>query len=316
MHYNDKRGIMKMQRIKLTHLLGIFCMLMLSSYASAQTYAMSQGINQFISSKDPYCSPETEGGNDYVNLPSGSVHVINTSQFNDDRHLCEVVSTTGTSVPAGVVDWVLLELRAINAGGVLGDATKGTVVARKPAFLLANGRVVDAEMYADLADGERLPANAADDPCEDMPLDQDNACPDVVFSEGNVSSSVSGKDLFLVVRHRNHLDIMSSGKLGNDGSIYTYDFTDDATKAAGGVTGIKNNAGRNNNRVAMYAGDVNYSDSINTADFNILRPNIGRSIVDGNYGTIKGNVNLSVSINIADFNALRPNIGKSTRITP
>ena len=300
-----------MQRIKLIQLLVLLCMLMLSSYASAQTYPMSQGINQFISNKDPYCTADGDGN--YVNLPSGSVHAIDTGVFTEEntRHLCSVVTTTGTSVPRGVVDWVLLELRVTNAGGAAADATKGTVVARKPAFLLANGRVVDAKLYAELADGDLLPASPDSSVCS--ALAQHASCPDVVFSEGNVSSSVSGKDLFLVVRHRNHLDIMSSGKLDNDGSsIYTYDFTDDATKAVGGVDGIKM---INASRMAMYGGDTNYSDAINNADFNALLPNIGKFIAIGNYGVLQGNVNLNVSINNADFNALRPNIGKFTRIT-
>jgi len=106
-------------------------------------------------------------------------------------------------IPPNVVDWVLIELRDADSPG---NATPATTLTGWPkAFFLKNdGSLVDL-------DGN-------------MP---------------NLGNLVFNDDLYVVVRHRNHLDVMSSGPLSLSGSTYTYDFTDAITKAHGGAAGYK-----------------------------------------------------------------------------
>jgi hypothetical protein len=99
---------------------------------------------------------------------------------------------TGTesvgSIPPGVVDWVLVQLRDADDAASAGD---GTVIAEQPAFLLSDGSVVDLDGTSNLH-----------------------------FSDIGYSSG-----LFPVVWHRNHLGIISANKMTRTGGVYTYDFT-------------------------------------------------------------------------------------------
>lgn len=107
-----------------------------------------------------------------------------------------------TSVPnPDVVDWVLVELRDAD---IAANATSGTMIARQAGFLLTDGSVV----------------------CTD----------------GNTSmffSAAVNQNLFAVICHRNHLDVMSGNPLVQNGNIYTYDFTTAAGQAHGGILGHK-----------------------------------------------------------------------------
>ena len=46
-------------------------------------------------------------------------------------------------------------------------------------------------------------------------------------------------DLYLALWQRNHLGVLSNSALTSSGGIYTYDFTDDETRAFGGISGHK-----------------------------------------------------------------------------
>ena len=295
---------MKMQRIKLIQLIVLSCMLMLSGYASAQQYDMLQRLNSDLPTSDPYC---TNVGGTYPNLPSA----VDTSQFSTMGHLCEAVTTSGTNVPTGVVDWVLLELRAATRSGTSADPTDAvgtSVIARKPAFLLRNGRVVDAKMYAEL-DADNLLSDSPD-PGECNALAQDDTCPDVVFQEGNVSSSITNKDLFLVVRHRNHIDIMSNEALTGDSGVYAYDFTTDVTKTKEGADGIKGNA--RGGRIAMFGGDADYNGTVNATDYSgaVVREQF-------QVGYRRSDVNFDRTPNATDYSSIiLSNRFKTTRVTP
>ena len=105
------------------------------------------------------------------------------------------------SIPAGTVDWVLIELRdAVNAA----SATGATAFARKAAFLKADGTITDL-------DGSSFPT----------------------FT-GSVTNN-----LFVVVYHRNHLPIMSANAVTQVGGIYTYNFTTGVGQVYGGLAGHK-----------------------------------------------------------------------------
>ena len=125
------------------------------------------------------------------------------------------------SIPAGIVDWVLLELRS--------DLT--TVVARRAAFLKSDGSLVDL----DGASFVEFPG----------------------VNDGNY---------YVVIYHRNHLEIMTATAITLSSSPSEYNFSTVQTRAykpnpsdepmidlGGGVFGI-------------YSGDTNNSGIITAAD--------------------------------------------------
>ncbi len=94
-----------------------------------------------------------------------------------------------TSIPnTDVTDWVMVELRETSGGA--STATSGTMIAQQAGFILNDGSMV-------ATDGTNM-----------MHFD--------VFITQN---------LYVVVYHRNHLAIMSSGALSNVGPVYSWDFT-------------------------------------------------------------------------------------------
>ncbi|MEZ5084548.1 MAG: hypothetical protein R2750_14060 [Bacteroidales bacterium] len=141
---------------------------------------------------------------------------------------------TVPSIPVGVVDWVLLELRdAINAA----SATPATSFARKAAFVLEDGTIVDL-------DGSSIPT----------------------FS-GTLTNN-----LFVVVYHRNHLPIMSANAVTQIGGIYTYDFTSAVGQVYGGAAAHKFLAA---GTWGMFGGNSNGDHTVDAIDYAIWRNNAG-----------------------------------------
>jgi hypothetical protein len=102
-------------------------------------------------------------------------------------------SETVTSLPAGVVDWVLVELRdAIDAAA----ATSATRIARQAAFVKNDGSVVGM-------DG-------------------------TILLQFNTAIT---QQLFVVVWYRNHLGILTASPLSENSGTYSYDFTISAGQA-------------------------------------------------------------------------------------
>ncbi len=99
---------------------------------------------------------------------------------------------TGTesvaSIPPGVVDWVLVELRQASLPV---NATGATVVSTKAAFINSSGSIVD--------------------------LDGTSA---IKFYNTVITSN-----LYPVVRHRNHLAIMANNTVTKTNGIYLYDYS-------------------------------------------------------------------------------------------
>lgn len=123
-----------------------------------------------------------------------------------------------------VVDWVLIEGRDAPDAA---SATEATAFAQQAAFLLKDGSVVGL-------DGSSMP---------------------------EFTTNLSHQ-LFIVIRHRNHLGIMSSSSLSPAGNIYSWDFTSSSGQAYG--TNALKNLGSGN--YGMYAGDANADGAINDLD--------------------------------------------------
>ncbi|MBN1339078.1 MAG: choice-of-anchor D domain-containing protein [Bacteroidales bacterium] len=107
------------------------------------------------------------------------------------------------SIPSSnVIDWVLVELRETT--GTASTAVADSIIARQAGFVLNNGKVVGLDGASNL-----------------------------FFSLEPTA------DLYVVIRHRNHLGVMSSIPLQLSGGVYLYDFTTGAGQAYGGYNGHK-----------------------------------------------------------------------------
>lgn len=129
-----------------------------------------------------------------------------------------------TTIPPGVVDWVLIEWRDASAPAL---ANNSAYIWRKAAFLKNDGAIVDM-------DGSNLPWI------------------------GNPQLSGS---LYILVHHRNHLSVISNFGAALLDDLYEYDFSDQLNKAYGGTTGYKQ-IGSSPLRFGMVSGDGDANGSI------------------------------------------------------
>lgn len=183
---------------------------------------------------------------------------------------------TGTesvaSIPANVVDWVLIEHRKPTSG-LPTDALAATISGRKAGFLLNNGTVVDLDGVTPIS----------------------------------VQISKQGT-AFLVVRHRNHLGVLSNGIPSNATGSFANDYSllANVYKPAGAASdplvlltgGVK---------YGLWAGDANRGGSVNATDVNLIRGAIASSL--SGYQTT--DINLTNSINVTDVNLSRITISQS-----
>jgi PKD repeat protein len=181
---------------------------------------------------------------------------------------------TGTeSVPAipnpNVVDWVLVELRdATNAA----SATSATMMDRQAAFLLNNGKVVGLNGNSIL----------------------------------QFTNSLT-QQLFVVIWHRNHLGVMSSGFLTESDGVYSYNFSTGATQAYGSTDAHKQIGP---GIWGMIGGDGN-SDGVVTAND---ESQIWES-QSGNQGYLESDYNLDTQSDNKDKDDIwTPNLGAGSQV--
>ena len=322
--YNEQTGVHAMNKLKLIRSLSLLSVFMISAVAvvaNAQTMSTDLNTKTLIPGQDPYCDPNGS----YTSLVQAAGNFGTTVSDAETTHLCPRVELEADeSIPSHVVDWVLVELRAVANSGTAGSTSVSaadgtTVIARKPAFLLTNGRVVDAELYLEATDQDPTTACAA--------LAASDNCPEVLFDEGDVASEVNTKDLYIVIRHINHLDIISSGNIAesSDAGVYAHDFTDASTKANGGVSALKpcalNSISDKCDRIshvgsasvfAMYGGDADASGGVNLTDYSA---EIGHSERFGRTTYLPGDTDMSGGVNLTDYTAVvRGNIGEVHRV--
>ncbi len=137
-----------------------------------------------------------------------------------------------------IVDWVLIELRETE--GDSATATPDKVIARKAAFLLKDGSIVERDGINPLS----------------------------------IDITIS-KNLYIVIWHRNHLGIMSANPLIEIDGIYNYDFSASETHTYGGLNSVKELAP---GKWGMIAADGNADGIINNLDKeNVWEPQAGES---------------------------------------
>jgi PKD repeat protein len=168
-----------------------------------------------------------------------------------------------------IVDWVLIELR--NAPNV-SAATASTIIATRAAFLLNNGSVVDM-------DGSSL-----------------------LHFTNPVSSQ-----LFVVVYHRNHVQIISEYALIKAGGVYSYDYTTSMGQVHGGILGHKQLA---SGIWGMFAGNADGSNLIDITDKTFWM-NDAAEMQD----YYKSDFNLDTQVNNKDKDDFWvPNLGKGSQV--
>ncbi|MCD4663970.1 MAG: hypothetical protein K8R68_01790, partial [Bacteroidales bacterium] len=140
------------------------------------------------------------------------------------------------SIPnTNIVDWILVELR--ETSGDPSTSTSGTMIAQQTGFILKDGIIV-------ATDGANM-----------MHFD--------VFITQN---------LYVVIWHRNHLAIMSSGPLPNIGGTYSWNFTTGSGQAYG--TNAQKSLG--GSIYGMYAGDGDANGTVETVDKStVWSPQVG-----------------------------------------
>lgn len=127
----------------------------------------------------------------------------------------------------------------------------------------------------------------------------------VVSANGSTGISfgtISAGNYYLVVRHRNHLPIMSAIPVALPNTGNPYDFAISAAKTFGPQQTIT----LGTNIWAMRAGDTNANGLITFADINTYISQILLGNTSNNY--FLPDVNLDANVNLADFAAFQPNI--------
>ena len=144
-----------------------------------------------------FCEGSFNGGTMMTTL-NGSVPLIQPYSeipwnYNGDENVL--------SMPANIVDWVILELRDAASPEL---AMSGTVLMKKAALLRNDGKVagMDRQSFVEF---------------------------ETTFTQG----------LFVVIHHRNHLSINSSASLSESGGVYSWNFTNNSNMVYGSTDSQK-----------------------------------------------------------------------------
>jgi hypothetical protein len=169
-----------------------------------------------------------------------------------------------------VVDWILIELRRTTGGP--STAIIDSTIARQAAFILTNGSI--------------------------MGMNGNNKLQFDVIATSN---------LFVVIRHRNHLNIMSAYPLQMKGGIYYYDFSTGVDKVFGGM--LAHNE-LTSGVWGQVAGDGNGNGNVDNIDKNdVWAPQSGTS------GYKSGDFNMNSQVNNVDMvEYWKPNGGRSSHV--
>ncbi|MCK5148098.1 hypothetical protein KAR48_15180 [bacterium] len=109
---------------------------------------------------------------------------------------------------------------------------------------------------------------------------------------------------YIVIRHRNHLAIMSDETVVlASGSSTLYDFSTGTDKVEGADMVLLNSG-----VYGLYAGNANCSGGVNATDYLKMKTQVG------NNGYYDGDVNLSGTVNATDYLVVKPSIGKNSNI--
>ncbi len=165
------------------------------------------------------------------------------------------------SIPANIVDWVLVELR---------KSANGSAIVSKSVFLHKDGRVVADDGYT-----------------------------------GEIELVAPDGDYYIVIKHRNHISVMSANKVALSSTTSTlYDFTTGSEKfyGTGGAVELENGVW------GMWSGDADGSGTVDASDRNDTWNDRNKS------GYENSDVDLSGVVDAGDRNATWNNRNKSSTV--
>jgi hypothetical protein len=168
---------------------------------------------------------------------------------------------TVNTIPSGVVDWVLVELRS--------NTTSNSIVGQRAAFIMNNGLILDLDAMNPV----------------DFPL-------------------VPPGDYYIVIKHRNHLPIMSKRKVSLSASFNFYDFTDSLDKAYGNEPMVL----LANLKYGLYAGDTDANGIVNIIDYST----VGNTLYQIGYQP--GDNDLNGIVNVLDYSKTSKNLLKFSNV--
>ena len=184
----------------------------------------------------------------------------------------ESVSAGFFAAHPNIVDWVLVEFRK-PISGLPADALSSTITGRKAGFLLSSGIVVDVDGISPIA--------------------------------YNISKQGAG---FIVIRHRNHLGVMSISVPSNATGTFADDFTVLANNyIAPGAASNPVILLADGIHYGLWAGDVNTNGVINGTDVSSIKLAIANSAT----GYLATDVNLSNTVNGTDVSLTKNIIAAS-----
>ena len=119
----------------------------------------------------------------------------------------------------------------------------------------------------------------------------------------NIPLGITPGNNYIVIKHRNHLAIMSDDLVSLNGLI-SYDFTTGSDKYFGTTAGAIQFQGV----WGMIAGDANGSSTINATDYLVVKPLVGSN------GYFSGDCNMSGVVNATDYLEVKQNVSKSSQV--
>ena len=179
-----------------------------------------------------------------------------------------------SSIPnSNIVDWVLVEVRK-PASGLPADATSATVTGRKAGFLLNNGTVVDIDGVTPLS-----------------------------FDIAKQGAS------FIVIRHRNHLGVLSNSIPSNAAGSFANDYSvlANSYKVSGAPSDPMVLLSGGSGKYGLWAGDANKNGVVNSTDVSAVK----LAIASSSTGYLLTDVNLSNSVNSTDVSLAKNTISAS-----
>jgi hypothetical protein len=165
-----------------------------------------------------------------------------------------------TSLPAGIADWILIELRT--------GIDSASIIAKRAAFVKTNGSVVDIDGVSEVTFTNVNPAN-----------------------------------YYVVIRHRNHLPVMSINSISLTSNSSLYDFTTGQNKAYG--TQPLANLGT---AYGMYAGDSDLNKMISVLDYSV----VANSIFENGYKM--SDLDMNGIVNVLDYGKTHKNMLKTSQV--
>ena len=247
-------------------------------------------------------------------IPTSDPYCGSTTGDCATSNLCSTTQVTVNGFPQDVVDWVLVDIWGVQNSDALASLVQEDIASaclvRQPALLLSNGRIVDPILYtSNNTVGTTSNCGAISG------VSTSTACPGLVVSSPKVTQAQGSSSLHLVIRHRNHLTVLSSVGAAatatntsvDDVISFYYDFNGETAAFGGTLPGGQQAAG--GGVYAMYGGDANGDGEVKVSDY--TRDIAGAFTNSNGYSIV--DVNLDGVVNVEDYTeAVRGAVGAST----